>query len=314
MASAGRSRVARGAIALLASSFLVAAGAPGALGRPATGAPTSTALTASAAPAESTPDGAALERRLRAALGDSADDVSVAVHDRRSGRTLRYNAALENSTGSIVKALVLTTLLREKRADGASLTSSQRGLAERMIHQSDNDATTSLLRQAGGRAALDRTAKALGMTATHSAGSWGRTATTAPDQLRLMNALVDGHPALHPDDRAYALDLMSGVAADQRWGAGTVPQGVRARVKNGWVPLSPRGWRVNSIGHVSGGGRDYTIAMLSYDNASMEEGVDHLDRVSAIVYDALGPSGAAGSPGAGPQTRAAALFAPRPLW
>lgn len=320
-AAGPRGRRVRTAVAILVAGGSLVAAPPAVAASSAAAFPTSIAAPVAqarpgAARIGSEPDAEAA-RRLREAFGAASKDVAVVAHDRVSGRTISYNADLENCTGSIVKVMVLLALIEERRDEGRGLTQGQRALARAMIHVSDNDATTSLLRQAGGHAALDRLADKLGLTRTHSAASWGRTSTTAADQARLMGALVGGHPELRADDRSYVLELMAGVSADQRWGVGTVPSGASAQVKNGWVPLEPRGWRVNSIGHVVGGGRDYTVAMLSLDNATMEAGVSHLDRASRIVYEAFGPttdgsSGAGSAPSMGPAALRA--IAPRPLW
>lgn len=220
-------------------------------------------------------------------LGSRRDDVSLSVHDRRSGNVFTYNGSLENATGSIVKVMVLVAVIQRRRESGRGLSGQQKALAERMIRYSDNDATNSLLAQAGGSSAITALAKRLNMKSTAGRGAWGRTTTTATDQRVLMDAIVSGR-VLSPADRQYVLGLMRQVTPEQRWGVGTVPTRATAEVKNGWVPLAPRGWRVNSIGHVTGNGRDYTIAMLSYDNPSMEAGTSTLNRVSDYVYRNLG--------------------------
>lgn len=228
--------------------------------------------------------------RVRRVLGEAAPDVSFSVKDRVTGGVFTFNRQMENCTGSIVKVLVLATIIRSRAESGRSLSASQRELATAMIRYSDNDATSSLLRQAGGGNALEDTARALGLKHTHAAGSWGRTATTAEDQRLLIDRLVEGTPVLAKKDRDYILGLMRTVSKEQRWGVGEVPPGGRAAVKNGWVPLSPRGWRVNSIGAVQGAGRDYSLAVLSYDNTSMEQGIARMRAVAGLVWRALAPS------------------------
>lgn len=264
---------------------------------PAAANPGSQLVTATqAAPAPATPsasghaslvtrdEGADLLAKVRRALGARADDISVVVHDRRSGAVISHNRQLVNSTASIVKVMVLVALIGQRRADGRSLSAGDRSLARAMITHSDNDATSTLLARAGGRQALVRLAARLGMSRTKPASAWGRTQTTAGDQVKLIDAILDGRALSRDADRDYVLGLMSQVDSDQDWGVGTVPSGARAQVKNGWVPLSPRGWRINSIGHVTGPGRDYSMAMLSYDNQSMSQGVRLLDAVSRVVY------------------------------
>lgn len=259
---------------------------------PASAAPGSPAATAAplVAPAVSTMTAGSkddLTRAIIKALGSSRYDVSVSVRDRRTGSTYAYNSSLVNCTGSIVKVLVLAARIRKARAAGVGLTAYQKSLAAKMIKYSDNDATTLLFRAAGGAPAITRTAKALGMTGTTGHTSWGRTATTSRDQRVLLDKLVGGTTALSKTDRDYILSLMAGVVSWQRWGVGKVPSGVRVELKNGWVPLTPRAWRVNTIGHVKGNGRDYTIAILSYDNSTMDAGVGRVNRVASLVYSSL---------------------------
>jgi hypothetical protein len=64
---------------------------------------------------------------------------------------------------------------------------------------------------------------------------------------------------------------------------------VTIALKNGWLPLnaSDTDWQVNSIGWVSGLGRDYLIAVLSTGNPSEAYGIDTIDELSAIVWRQL---------------------------
>ena len=45
------------------------------------------------------------------------------------------------------------------------------------------------------------------------------------------------------------------------------------QLKNGWLPRDTFGWRINSIGHVNGQGRNYAIAILSQNNPGMAYGI-----------------------------------------
>lgn len=256
---------------------------------------------------------ARMAAQIREALGSRADDVSVVVHDRRTGTVISHNRSLRNYTASIVKVMMLVALLDARRSQGRALTADDRALAQDMITVSDNDAATTLLRRAGGRAALDELAERLGMTGTTAAVSWGRTLTTAEDQVKLMDAIVAGKAVRGAADRRYVLGLMARVVPEQGWGAGTIPDEARAQLKNGWLPAGRRGWRVNSIGHVVGPDRDYTIAMLSYGNDSFTQGRRILDTVSRMIYDGVddletAPDGdetgrdATGDPGPGVET------------
>src|SRR6202000_1999648 len=99
----------------------------------------------------------------------------------------------------------------------------------------------------------------------------GLTTSVPYDQLTLLKQLVTPgpHPLLPAAARSYALSLMENVTADQRWGvSGGVPAQATVALKNGWLPLdsAQRDWQVNSVGYVSGRGRDYLMAVLSTGN------------------------------------------------
>jgi hypothetical protein len=67
-------------------------------------------------------------------------------------------------------------------------------------------------------------------------------------------------------------------------------------LKNGWLPLDARNsnWQVNSVGWVSGDGRNYLMAVLSTGNPSEQYGIDTLNHLGAMAWSALAPPGAGG--------------------
>jgi hypothetical protein len=66
-----------------------------------------------------------------------------------------------------------------------------------------------------------------------------------------------------------------------------VPPGVTIALKNGWLPVSS-GWTVNSVGWVSGEGRNYLIAVLTSGDPSEGYGIDSIGIVSQAAWAALG--------------------------
>ena len=60
-------------------------------------------------------------------------------------------------------------------------------------------------------------------------------------------------------------------------------------MKNGWVEFKSSDglWAVNSIGHVSGEGRDYVAAMMCRVD-SFEKGRQLLDAIGAELWTILG--------------------------
>ena len=202
----------------------------------------------------------------------------------------------------MVKLDVLETLLSERgQGDGTGLSASEQTLADQMIEDSDNDAATSLWYAAGGAAGLRSFNARAGLA--HTAPSscivcpgfawpgWGLTTTTPDDQIALLRQLVAPGSLLTRAARDYAVSLMRDVTPSQRWGvSGGVPAQVTVALKNGWLPLRGAGsdWQINSVGWVSGGGRNYLIAVLCTGNPSEQYGIDTIDRLAATEWQHMG--------------------------
>jgi hypothetical protein len=226
--------------------------------------------------------------------------VAAAVYDVRTGRTWRLGDAKAQPEASIVKLDILETLLARPR--GAALAPADEALARSMIEDSDNDAATSLWEEDGGAAGLtyygdraglaDTTPSQCVTCAGFSFPGWGLSTTVPEDQLTLLKQLVvpGASPLLSKSARSYALSLMEHVTDGQRWGiSGGVPAGVTVALKDGWLPLdaAATNWQVNSVGWVSGGGRDYLIAVLSTGNPTEQYGIDTISALSALVWNAM---------------------------
>ncbi len=61
-------------------------------------------------------------------------------------------------------------------------------------------------------------------------------------------------------------------------------------LKNGWLPLdsAQQDWQVNSVGYISGSGRDYLMAVLSTGNPTEQYGIDTINQLAAMAWAALG--------------------------
>jgi hypothetical protein len=120
---------------------------------------------------------------------------------------------------------------------------------------------------------------------------WGLTTTTPADQILLLRQLAEPGQLLSAADRRYLLGLMEDVIPSQRWGitAGVSAQATVA-LKDGWLPLDAarKDWQVNSIGWISGAGRDYLIAVFSTGNPTSQYGATTIARLSSIVWQHLG--------------------------
>ncbi len=200
----------------------------------------------------------------------------------------------------MVKLNVLETLLAERNSNRAALSTSDRSLTQQMIEDSDNDAATSLWYEVGGAARIRSFNTAAGLTDTSPSScvncpdfpwpGWGLTTTTAADQLILLRKLIQSSSLLTSAERSYALSLMENVTPSQRWGvSGGVPQQVTVALKNGWLPLNGAGtdWQINSVGWISGQGRDYLMAALTTGNPTEQYGIDTIDQLAGIVWNQM---------------------------
>ena len=241
-----------------------------------------------------------LSSAVAAYLKGRTGTVSAAVYDVRTGQAWQLGDGQPQPEASVVKLDILETMLA--RPKGAALSAADQALARSMIEDSDNDAATSLWTEDGGAAGLTYYGNRAGLTQTTPsecvacAGfafpGWGLSTTVPQDQLTLLKQLVvPGHdPLLSRAARSYALSLMEHVTADQRWGiSGGVPAGVTVALKNGWLPLdaAATNWQVNSVGWVSGQGRDYLIAVLSTGNPTEQYGIDTINALSSLVWTAM---------------------------
>jgi len=244
---------------------------------------------------------AALKTQLTAAwqkvLTDTPPDgnVDVAVYDNATGAIADYTNAPSGTsfiTASVIKLSILETLLLQNQKNGISgLTAAQLAEATPMIEQSDNSAASALWTSVGGSKAVNGFFQQIGTT--HSLGStqhWGWSTTTALDQLKVVNEVA--HPTLlNTASVTAANNLLTHVEAGQHWGiSGGVPAGVTVQLKNGWLDpgdTNGSGWVVNSVGYVQGDGADYTIAVMTNQNKTEQDGINTIQALSAAAWDTV---------------------------
>jgi len=226
--------------------------------------------------------------------------VLAAVYDLRTGQTWHFGQGQPQDEASVVKLDVLETLLAERGRGGTELSAGDRTLAEQMIEDSDNDAATSLWDEVGGASGIRSFNTSAGLADTVPSScvncpgfpwpGWGLTTTIPGDQLTLLRTLVEPNSLLTNPERSYALSLMENVTPDQRWGvSGGVPAQATVALKNGWLPLNSanNNWQINSVGWISGSGRDYLIAVLTTGNPTEQYGIDTIDQLAAMVWNAM---------------------------
>jgi len=233
-------------------------------------------------------------------LGGRSGTVLAAVYDVRTRQTWTAGSGPPQDEASIVKLDILETLLDQRARIGAALSASDSSLAHGMIEDSDNSSATDLWNAIGGGTGIGTFNSAAGLAQTTPSGcvvcpgfpwpGWGLTRTVPADQLTLLREIVEPSGLLTAADRSYALGLMENVTPPQRWGvSGGVPPSVTVALKNGWLPLNDADtdWQVNSIGWVSGQGRDYLVAVLTTGDSTEQYGIDTISGLSAILWQHL---------------------------
>ena len=217
------------------------------------------------------------------------DNVTVAVQNIRTGQILQFRPGVVEHTASTLKVDILATLLAQTQAAGRSLTPAEQALAVPMIEDGLDSAADALWGRLG-PAAVGAFERSAGMTDTMPAtdGIWGTTTTTALDRLAMIRTLAQPNGLLSDASRDYVLNLMEHINPAQDWGAtGGEPPGVAVALKNGFAVIN--GWQINTTGWVVGDGRDYYIAVLTDGNATEAYGIDTVNAVSSIVWNALAP-------------------------
>ncbi|AEV83486.1 hypothetical protein ACWT_2956 [Actinoplanes sp. SE50] len=223
-------------------------------------------------------------------LSAASPEFSVAVLDKTTGESFAFRGDEHYDTASIVKAQILACMLLKDQDAGRDPSSAEMALAKPMIQFSDNNATTSLFGRIGGKAAVGRCNKRLGLTATEVASSWGFTRTTANDQVKLLAKFVDVKGPLDADSRKTAFKLMNTVSKGQTWGVPSIARsGETTTVKNGWDTRSADGglWAINTIGRVTGGRVDVSVAVLSHNNRSQPAGQALVEKVAKLTRQYL---------------------------
>jgi beta-lactamase class A len=230
---------------------------------------------------------------MKALLAKRHTTASVKVRDLVTGHEYNYRSGARYDSASIVKVAIMAAVLRRQEKQKRYLTRTENRLLHKMIQNSDNDAASKLWKSLGRGPAMTGFFRAAGMkhpTPGHG-GYWGLTQITAADEVVLLSHLARKSTLLTKAGRQYARGLMASVKASQRWGvsAGPAAAGARIELKNGWLSRSRRGWRIHSIGHVKGDGRDYLIAVLTMDNRHMATGIATVESVSRLVWRSLAP-------------------------
>lgn len=224
----------------------------------------------------------------------------VGLHDAVSRRRFVYDPYGAWEMASTVKVDLLLGVLRRAQVNDRPLSSRERALARTMIISSDNRAASRLWAANGGAEGMLRLWRRIGLDDMRPGanGSWGLTRTSIRSRLRMLEILVDGHPAIDAVRANEVVWLMRDVAAGQRWGVGGAARwGEMSEIKNGWLPRSTdrRRWIINSTGRVHArvrsapkGRVDLRMVVFSRGHTSMRAGVDFSEAVLRAARRSLG--------------------------
>ena len=288
--------VVAGIMALTLGALLGTAGAAPLARR---GAESSTGICASYGTHAST--AAAISRRILRWVQRRAPQtprVAVRMDDPYLGINCYLHSNRHYDSASVVKTIILATLLNKRQREHLSLLSArERQLAREMITESDNNAATALWDQDNMKN-LTYFLRVAGMHNTRLNPAWGLTQITAQDETKLLrNILLRPNTVLNTHAQTYELKLMGQVIASQRWGvSASTPRAFTLHIKNGWAPLpyvnSP--WWVNSTGAftTTNPARDYTIVVLTSGNADETTGITTIEDVAGPINRALAGAGA----------------------
>jgi hypothetical protein len=183
----------------------------------------------------------------------------------------RYHSA------SVVKSMLLVAYLRRLARQRRGLNGRARALLYPMIHSSDNDAASAVLRIVGERA-LNRVASDAGMRDYVPGGArWGFTEVSAADLARFFYRQDTLIPARF--DR-YARRLLSGIERSESWGIPAVARPeFRVYFKGGWLPEVEG--LVNQAGRLERPQIRFGLAVLTKNDPSMGYGEHTIEGVTA---------------------------------
>ena len=212
--------------------------------------------------------------------------ITAHVHDLRSDCGYSMNRDARNPTASVFKVMVMAGTLLEAQNAERPPTDYEINQMTPMITESANSPVRSLWRSFGSSPWFREQGEIFGLRETSisadGGSAWGRTTTSALDQVNLLRqVLVGDWGPLDDEYRAIALDLMTSVVPDQTWG-------VTAGVPDDWVVAQKNGFAgvtANSVGWVDepGESEGYVVAILTTGWSNWRNGVAAIEEVSAQV-------------------------------
>lgn len=224
-------------------------------------------------------------RAARHYAGARAGVASFAVIDDH-GRRHGWRDHAPWYSASLLKPVIMGTLLTRPGVRGRSLTDEERALLRPMIRRSADEPADVLFTRLH-PAAIQRFGRRHGLRSLRVAAPiWGSSIITAAGYARFFRALPAAIPARH---RPYALRLLRTIVGPQRWG---VP---RARPR-GWALIFKGGWRagrgfgriVNQAALLACGLRLVTLTILTDRDPSHVYGTRTVEGVARRLLRPLG--------------------------
>lgn len=234
-----------------------------------------------------------------AIANERVGDVDIAVYNNQTGETTHYTNAINTlNTASIVKLAIAEALLLQTQNNDTTLTATQTADLTSMLENSDNAAATTLWNEVGGKTGMNTFFKTIGATSTTAGtdGYWGLTQTSALDQLKIMNIVAYPGTPLSTTSAETINDILDNVEPDQAWGVSAgLAAGADYKLKNGWLEdaqtddsySDTASWTVNSIGHITADGVDYTISVLTEGQTTEAYGIETIEEVSKATWASL---------------------------
>ncbi len=219
---------------------------------------------------------------------------TAAIYDTRTECSYDLRPEGRITTASVLKIELMAGVLLRAQDEDRDVTAAEDTLIVPMIAESADPPASSLWLSLGGQSGMSALDDRLGLGDTVAATPWGGTSTSAADQTWLVRQVLLGEGGLFDaESSTRARDYMEGVIASQRWGiTAGLPEGWTHPMKNGFFPLTGRGWRINSVGFIddpSGGG--YAVAILSDGWSTEAAGIEAVEFIAESINDALAVEG-----------------------
>ncbi|MDX6640331.1 MAG: hypothetical protein QOF12_1342 [Solirubrobacteraceae bacterium] len=231
------------------------------------------------------PSWSAAVASARAYARTRSGTVSFAVTDEQ-GRLHGWREHASWFSASLLKPVIMGTLLTRRAVRARPLTDDERALLTPMIRASANEPADTFFTRLG-PAAIERFGRRHGLRSLRVAAPvWGSSIITAAGYARFFRALPRAIPPRH---LVFALRLLRTIIGPQRWGVPPVkPRGWALIFKGGWRAGRGYGRIVNQAALLECGLRQITLTILTDRDPSHDYGTDTVRGVARRLLAPLG--------------------------